>query len=78
MSQGPSDMVGSVDGGLWAGAPFLWRAQPLPQSYTVAGPVGGLGGWNKSDFGIPDTQGESALPSPSRFPGNQSQENSTR
>ena len=31
-----------------------------------------------TDFGISDTQGGSVLPSPSRFPGNQNQENSIK
>lgn len=50
-------------------------------TYTVTCRGSQVGVWvggARADCDISDTQGGSVLPSPSRFPGNQSQENSTR
>lgn len=47
VSQGHQTWWGAWMVPLWAGAPFLWRTLSLPQSCTVAAPVGWVSGWNK-------------------------------
>nr|XP_012645452.1 metabotropic glutamate receptor 6 isoform X6 [Microcebus murinus] len=65
-----------------AGGPRLDFSPQTPQlCYTGLCSGGQVGVWAvgaRADLGIPNTQGGCVLPSPSRFPGNRSQENSTR